>query len=593
MLNLWLREHLVYVCHQQNLVAKFRSQKAMKLLRFAGLVFIFITTFQFVNIRYYGGDIFSLSSQDKFPVSIDVSTEPVSTLSGPERLNSSSSRSVEVDEEESTGLKEDHVIGFDKKDTVQGHDSFVEDVKDKETLDLLPGTKSSSNESYEKIVEDADIAFENIRKMEILESKSDPSVDNLSSEVKKFMNVSNSGVVSITEMMNLLHQSRTSHVSLKVKRSSTIDHELLYARTQIENPPLIENDPLLHTPLYWNLSMFKRSYELMEKKLKVYVYREGKRPVLHKPVLKGIYASEGWFMKQLKSSRTFVTKDPRKAHLFYLPFSSKMLEETLYVPGSHSDKNLIQFLKNYLDMISSKYSFWNKTGGSDHFLVACHDWAPSETRQYMAKCIRALCNSDVSEGFVFGKDVALPETTILVPRRPLRALGGKPVSQRQILAFFAGGMHGYLRPLLLQNWGGNRDPDMKIFSEIPKSKGKKSYMEYMKSSKYCICPKGHEVNSPRVVEALFYECVPVIISDNFVPPFFEVLNWESFAVFVLEKDIPDLKNILVSITEERYREMQMRVKMVQKHFLWHSKPERFDIFHMILHSIWYNRVFQI
>jgi hypothetical protein len=166
MLNLWLREHLVYVCHQQNLVAKFRSQKAMKLLRFAGLVFIFITTFQFVNIRYYGGDIFSLSSQDKFPVSIDVSTEPVSTLSGPERLNSSSSRSVEVDEEESTGLKEDHVIGFDKNDTVQGHDSFVEDVKDKETLDLLPGTKSSSNESYEKIVEDADIAFENIRKME-------------------------------------------------------------------------------------------------------------------------------------------------------------------------------------------------------------------------------------------------------------------------------------------------------------------------------------------------------------------------------------------------------------------------------------------
>lgn len=211
----------------------------------------------------------------------------------------------------------------------------------------------------------------------------------------------------------------------------------------------------------------------------------------------------------------------------------------------------------------------------------------------MSNSIRALCNSDVSEGFVFGKDVALPETTILVPRRPLRALGGKPASQRHILAFFAGGMHGYLRPLLLQTWGGNRDPDMKIFSEIPKSKGKnKSYMEFMKSSKYCICPKGHEVNSPRVVEALFYECVPVIISDNFVPPFFEVINWESFAVFVLEKDIPDLKNILVSISEERYREMQMRVKMVQKHFLWHSKPERFDIFHMILHSIWYNRVFQ-
>uniref|UniRef100_A0A1J3DLZ5 Putative glycosyltransferase n=1 Tax=Noccaea caerulescens TaxID=107243 RepID=A0A1J3DLZ5_NOCCA len=550
-------------------VGKFRIRpKAMRLLRFALVVFILITAFQFVNIRYFGGAIFSLPSQDKFPVSsIHGSTEPVRPFSG------SSEEGEEVD----------HVIG---NDTFQSHDT--------ETLDSLQGTGAGTGTGTSSIVEDADMAManENTRNLEILESKSDASVDNLSPDVKRLINVSNSGVVSITEMMSLLHQSRTSHASLKLKRSSAVDQELIYARSQIENPQMIVNHPLLHAPLYWNLSMFKTSYELMEKKLKVYIYREGKRPVLHKPVLKGIYASEGWFMKQLKSSKTFVTKNPRKAHLFYLPFSSKMLEETLYVPGSHSDKNLIEFLKSYLDMISSKYTFWNKTGGSDHFLVACHDWAPSETRQYMANCIRALCNSDVSEGFVFGKDVALPETTILVPRRPLRALGGKPYSQRQILAFFAGGMHGYLRPLLLQRWGGNKDPHMKIFSEIPKSRGKKSYMEYMKSSKYCICPKGHEVNSPRVVEALFYECVPVIISDNFVPPFFDVLNWESFAVFVLEKDIPDLKNILVSITEQRYREMQMRVKMVQKHFLWHSKPEKFDIFHMILHSIWYNRVFQ-
>ncbi|XP_013622756.1 PREDICTED: probable glycosyltransferase At5g03795 [Brassica oleracea var. oleracea] len=576
----------------------------MKLLRSAGVVFVFILAFQFVNIHYYGGDIFSLSSRDEFPVSIHGNTESIRPLSGPVRVNVSSWRSAEG---ERAGLEEDYVTGSDTNVSVQSHDdSFVEtrsslNGSDADTvnennrnvenaLDSLVETRSSLNGSYVDIVEDAEIVNENNRNVETLESKSD---DNLSPEVKRVMNVSNSGVVSISEMMSLLHQSRTTHVSLKMKRPSAVDQELLYARTQIENSPKVENGPLLHGPLYWNLSVFKRSYELMESKLKVYVYREGKRPVFHKPVLKGIYASEGWFMRQLKASKTFVTKNPRKSHLFYLPFSSKMLEESLYVPGSHSDKNLVKFLKNYLDMISSKYHFWNKTGGSDHFLVACHDWAPSETRQYMSNSIRALCNSDVSEGFVFGKDVALPETTILVPRRPLRALGGKPTSQRHILAFFAGGMHGYLRPLLLQTWGGNRDPDMKIFSEIPKSKGKnKSYMEFMKSSKYCICPKGHEVNSPRVVEALFYECVPVIISDNFVPPFFEVINWESFAVFVLEKDIPDLKNILLSISEERYREMQMRVKMVQKHFLWHSKPERFDIFHMILHSIWYNRVFQ-
>lgn len=211
----------------------------------------------------------------------------------------------------------------------------------------------------------------------------------------------------------------------------------------------------------------------------------------------------------------------------------------------------------------------------------------------MANCIRALCNSDVKEGFVFGKDASLPETNVRVPQKPLRDLGGKPSSERKTLAFFAGKMHGYLRPILLQHWGGNKDPDMKIFGPLPKVKGQKNYIQFMKSSKYCICAKGYEVNSPRVVEAIFYECVPVIISDNFVPPFYEVLNWESFAVFVLEEDIPNLKKILLSIPEKRYREMQMRVKRVQQHFLWHSKPVKYDIFHMILHSVWYNRVFQV
>lgn len=117
-----------------------------------------------------------------------------------------------------------------------------------------------------------------------------------------------------------------------------------------------------------------RSYELMEQTLKVYVYSEGKRPIFHTPILKGIYASEGWFMKLLKSSKQFVTKNPKRAHLFYLPFSSRQLEETLYVPNSHSRKSLVRCLSDYLNMLIQKHNFWNRTLGADHFLVACHDW---------------------------------------------------------------------------------------------------------------------------------------------------------------------------------------------------------------------------
>lgn len=395
-------------------------------------------------------------------------------------------------------------------------------------------------------------------------------------------------VISIAEMNVMQQETRTSFLSMKPWWSSDVDQELLHAKSVIENSPLAGNETGLYAPLYRNLSMFKRSYELMEQILKVYIYTEGERPVFHTPVLKGIYASEGWFMKLLKRNKQFVTKNPKKAHLFYLPFSSRMLEETLYVPDSHSRRNLVRYLSDYLNTIIQRHNFWNRTAGADHFLVACHDWAPAETKRIMANCIRALCNADIKEGFQFGKDVSLPETYVRTAKNPLREIGGKRLSERRTLAFFAGSMHGYLRPILLNYWE-NKDSDMKIFGKISKA----SYVQYMKSSKYCICAKGYEVNSPRVVEAIFYECVPVIISDNFVPPFFETLNWEAFAIFVPEKDIPRLKDILLSIPEKRYREMQQRVKLVQQHFLWHIKPVKYDIFYMILHSIWHNRVFGV
>ena len=74
------------------------------------------------------------------------------------------------------------------------------------------------------------------------------------------------------------------------------------------------------------------------------------------------------------ANENFVTKDPGKAHLFYLPFSSRLLELTLYVRNSHSRTNLIEYMRNYADMIAAKYHFLNRTGGADHFVAACHDW---------------------------------------------------------------------------------------------------------------------------------------------------------------------------------------------------------------------------
>ena len=98
-------------------------------------------------------------------------------------------------------------------------------------------------------------------------------------------------------------------------------------------------------------------------------------------------------MKLMEGNKHFVVKDPRKAHLFYMPFSSRMLEYSLYVHNSHNWTNLWQYLKDYSENIAAKYPYWNRTGGADHFLVACHDWVcllfnfPFSCFHYCAKIV--------------------------------------------------------------------------------------------------------------------------------------------------------------------------------------------------------------
>lgn len=165
-------------------------------------------------------------------------------------------------------------------------------------------------------------------------------------------------------------------------------------------------------------------------------------------------------------------------------------------------------------------------------------------------------------------------------------IGGPSASHRPFLAFFAGGLHGHIRSLLLNRWLG-KDEEIQVHQYLPKGV---SYYDMMRKSKYCLCPSGYEVASPRIVEAIYLECVPVIISDNYVLPFSDVLNWKSFSVQVEPKDIPNLKTILSSISSRQFIRMQRRVKIVQRHFVVSSPPERYDVFYMILHSIWLRRL---
>ncbi|GFZ05199.1 exostosin family protein [Actinidia rufa] len=332
----------------------------------------------------------------------------------------------------------------------------------------------------------------------------------------------------------------------EIKRFTRLDRleaALAKARHSIREAAQIRNMTSIHEdsdyvpqgPMYRNANAFHRSYLEMEKLFKIYVYDEGEPPIFHNGPCRSIYSTEGRFIMEMEKGNFYRTKDPDEALVFFLPFSVV-------------------------------------NDGSISLRARCP----------RVPCYRPHCCRLHRHCF--------PETSLLEPEprtgEITGLLGGPSPSRRPILAFFAGRLHGHIRYLLLEQWK-EKDDDVQVYDNLPNDA---SYESMLKKSRFCLCPSGYEVASPRVIEAIYAECVPVLISDGYVPPLSDVLNWKAFSVSVAVKDIPNLKRILMGISQSQYLRMHRRVKQVQRHFVINGPPKRFDIFHMTVHSIWLRRL---
>ncbi|RZC84320.1 hypothetical protein C5167_047107 [Papaver somniferum] len=332
----------------------------------------------------------------------------------------------------------------------------------------------------------------------------------------------------------------------------------------------------------------------MEKRFKVWTYKEGELPLVHEGPLNNIYSTEGQFIDEMESGASqFSAQHPEQAHVFFLPFSVARLRRFVFKPEpSLPQERLNLFVTDYIRVISSRYPFWNRSAGADHFMVSCHDWVRfpgpniSIGRPELFKnFIRVLCNANTSEGFLPERDVSLPEVKLPFGQLTLPK-HGVPPSERSILAFFAGRVHGRIRKVLMKHWK-DKDVEVQVYDYLPKSQ---SYAEKMGQSKFCLCPSGWEVASPRVVESIFAGCIPVIISTSYLLPFSDVLDWSQFSVTIPVQKIPMIKDLLKSISVSEYTKMHRRLKQVQRHFTVNRPSKRFDLIRMVLHSVWLRRL---
>lgn len=111
----------------------------------------------------------------------------------------------------------------------------------------------------------------------------------------------------------------------------------------------------------------------MEKIFKVFVYNEGNPPLFHDGPCKGTYSTEGRFIHDMEGGNPFRTMDPDNAHMYFLPFSITKMVSFLY-EYNHDYSNIKRVTKDFVDTITIKYPYWNRSLGSDHFMLSCHDW---------------------------------------------------------------------------------------------------------------------------------------------------------------------------------------------------------------------------
>ncbi|CAN4126831.1 unnamed protein product [Withania somnifera] len=316
---------------------------------------------------------------------------------------------------------------------------------------------------------------------------------------------------------------------------------------------------------YLSPSTFSKNYNKMLRTFKIFIYPTIQRITFHSP-------ATSVFHNSLVNS-AFITREPEEAHVFFLPFSPET--------STRSQARIVREIR-------TKYPYWNRTLGADHFFVSPQgiDFSSDRNALELKKnSVQISVFPTVSGNFVPHKDISLPpvsSSSIVVPH----ALSHATVHRTPSLFL------GYLR------WDGKTEPEfvnrLRLKSEFVIESEPLDHVERVKTSKFCLFFYKSESTSTTVemVEAMALGCVPVVIVDRPVQdlPFMDVLRWSEMVLLIGNyRGAEGLKAVLSGVTTEKYERMTELCVAAAHHMVWNVEPQPFDAFHMVIYQLWLRR----
>lgn len=153
-----------------------------------------------------------------------------------------------------------------------------------------------------------------------------------------------------------------------------------------------------------------------------------------------------------------------------------------------------------------------------------------------------------------GKDFSMPPPATRRCRETPAKAYDEPVSQKRFFVSFKGQMETPLRRKVRELFHNGKD------QVIVESGSNYDFDVLLQQSRFNLILRGHVEFSDRFNEAVCSGGVPVLVTDDWIPPFNELMPFDRYGVFVAEKRVSSLLGILKSFSDDEVEQRRKNAR---------------------------------